>query len=119
MPLAVTISAGGKKRGDMVMENICGDMSRVVKVEERAKSNSHRIDKLEGLAVEIRAQNENIARLCAELEFTNKQLSLHDTRLCEIEKQPRARLNSLWSAVITAFLGAAIGAVITAIASLI
>lgn len=100
-------------------ENICGDISRLVKTEDRAKSNSHRIDKLEGLAVEIRAQNENIARLCAELEFTNRQLSLHDTRLCEIEKQPRARLNSLFCAVISAFFGAALGAVVTAVTSLI
>jgi len=95
-----------------------GDASRrLIKLEEREKSNTHRLDRLEGLVEEVHAQNENIARLLTELEYTNKQLSLHDARLSEIEKQPRTRLALIWSSVITAIVGAAVGAVMTAVIS--
>ena len=90
---------------------------RLIKLEEREKSNTHRLDRLEGLVSEVHAQNENIARLIAELEFTNKQLAAHDERLSEMEKQPRARLNLLWGTLITAIISAAVGAVVTAVIS--
>lgn len=90
---------------------------RLIKLEEREKSNTHRLDRLEGLVEEVHSQNENIARLIVELEFTNKQLTLHDERLSEMEKQPRTRMNLLWGALITAILSAAVGAVVTAVIS--
>ena len=114
-------SVGMRKRDDQMADKLGGDEAsrRLVKLEEREKTNARRLDRLEGLANEVHAQNENIARLIVQIEFTNKQLSLQEKRLTEIEKQPRARLNLIWGSVITALASAAVGAIATVIISLI
>ena len=86
---------------------------RIVKVEEREKSNSHRIDKLEGLADAISRQNENIARLVEKLEATNIALATHEARLSEIEKLPQKRGEAAISSSITALASAIAGALVT------
>jgi hypothetical protein len=86
---------------------------RMVKVEEREKSNSHRIDKLEGLADAIYRQNENIARLVEKLEATNSALSAQEARLSEIEKLPRERGEAAISSAVTALASAVAGALVT------
>ena len=70
---------------------------RIVKIEEREKSNSHRREKLESLAEAIYLQNENIARLVEKLEATNSALDAHEKRLPEIEKLPRMRGETVFS----------------------
>lgn len=86
---------------------------RMVKLEEREKSNSHRIDKLEGLADAIYRQNENIARLVEKLEATNNALAAQEARLSEIEKMPRERVEAALSSGITALASALAGALVT------
>lgn len=86
---------------------------RIVKVEEREKSNSHRIDRLENLAQAISVQNENIARLVEKLEATNSALDAHEKRLSEMERLPRWRENTFFSSAATAIASAAVGALIT------
>ena len=86
---------------------------RLTKAEERAKSNSRRLDRLERLTDEVSKQNENIARLVIQLEFTNQQLTAHDKRLQEIENRPKGRFNMVAGAVITAICSALAGAAVT------
>lgn len=86
---------------------------RIIKVEEREKSNTHRLDRLENLTEAIHRQNENIVRLVEKLEATNTTIKAHEKRLCEIEKLPRARQNAAFSAVVTAIASAVIGALVT------
>ncbi len=86
---------------------------RIVKVEEREKSNTHRIDRLEKLAEAIHCQNENIARLVEKLEATNNALDAQEARLSEMEKLPRWRENTVFSSAVTAMASAVAGAVIT------
>ena len=86
---------------------------RLTKAEERAKSNSRRLDRLERLADAVSKQNENITRLVVQLEFTNEQLAAHDERLKEIEARPRNRLHMVVGAVITAICSALAGAAVT------
>lgn len=90
---------------------------RIVKVEEREKSNTHRIDRLENLADAIHRQNENIARLVEKLEATNSALDAQEKRLSEMEKMPRWRENTVFSSAVTAVASAAAGAIITMIFS--
>lgn len=87
------------------------DGERLTKVEERAKSNTRRLDRLEKLIDEVHQQNEHMARLVAELEFTNRELASHDRRLREIENQPRKNVNMLIGALITAIVTAIIGGI--------
>ena len=86
---------------------------RLTKAEERAKSNSRRLDRLERLADEVSKQNENITRLVVQLEYTNKQLNLQDARLKEIEKAPKRRLDTVIGAIITALCSAFVGGLVT------
>lgn len=86
---------------------------RIVKVEEREKSNTHRIDRLETLAEAIHLQNENIARLVEKLEATNSALDAQEKRLSEMEKLPRWRENTVFSSAVTAAASAVAGAIIT------
>ena len=86
---------------------------RIVKIEEREKSNSHRIEKLESLAEAIYLQNENIARLVEKLEATNSALDAQEKRLSEIEKLPRMRGETVFSSGITALASAVAGALVT------
>ena len=87
------------------------DSERLTKVEERAKSNTRRLDRLEKLIDEVHQQNEHMARLVAELKFTNRELASHDRRLREIENQPRKNVNMLIGALITAIVTAIIGGI--------
>lgn len=86
---------------------------RLTKTEERAKSNTRRLDRLERLADEVSKQNENIARLVEQLRFTNEKLSVHDERLKEIENRPKHQVHTVASAVITAICSALAGAAVT------
>ncbi len=86
---------------------------RIIKVEEREKSNTHRIDRLESLAEAIHRQNENIARLVEKLEATASALDAQEKRLSEMEKMPRWRENAVFSSAVTAVASAAAGAIIT------
>lgn len=80
------------------------------KVEEREKSNTHRISKLEDLANAINSQNENIARLVVQLEAANEKLQSQDARLCAIERNPSERIETAIRSVISALAGAIAGA---------
>lgn len=86
---------------------------RLTKAEERGKSNSRRLDRLERLTDEVSKQNEHIARLVLQLQFTNEQLKAHDKRLQEIESRPHHHLHMVIGAVVTAVCSALAGAAVT------
>ena len=83
---------------------------RLCRVEERAKSNSRRISKFEELANAINSQNENIARLVAQLEAANEKLQSQDERLSAIEKRPGERTEAIVRSILSAIAGALAGA---------
>ncbi len=91
------------------------DGERLTKAEERAKSNSRRLDRLERLTDEVSKQNENIARLVEQLKFTNERLSAHDERLKEIEARPKGNVRMIAGAIVTAVCSALAGAAVTMI----
>ena len=86
---------------------------RMAKAEERGKSNTHRIDRLESLTDAIYRQNENIARLVEKLEATTSALDAQEKRLSEIERLPRLRGDAVFSSAVTALASAVAGAVVT------
>ena len=57
--------------------------------------------------------------MVAQMEFMNKQLSVHDARLSEIENRPQKRLGSIITAIITAICGALVGGAVTTVFNLI
>ena len=86
---------------------------RLAKAEERVKYDELRIDRLERLADEVRIQNENIAKLVAELSFTNERLAAHEKRIGEMESLPGRGVRMVIGAVAAALASAVIGGLVT------
>ena len=84
---------------------------RLTDVENRSKSNTHRLDDMEKLTDAVNGMNTNIKLTIQQLETTNKSLEnvtaqnkKQDDRLTALEKAPGAFGNKLWWAVIAAFV---------------
>lgn len=92
---------------------VLSENERLCKAEERIKFDEQRVDRLERLADEVRVQNENIARLVTQLEFTNKQLAAHEKRIGEIESLPGRGVRMLIGAIAAALASAVIGGLVT------
>lgn len=79
---------------------------RLTAVEERAKSNTHRIDRLEPIIREIHTMSETMVRLVAEIEHTNENVSEIKNKVESLEEEPAKRWRDSTKAVFNAFLGA-------------
>ena len=89
---------------------------RLVKVEARAQSNTHRIDKLEKMADAIHEQNEILAKMVVQLENNNNQIGELSKRVGVIENRPGA----LWDKLVGGVVGAiATGLVVALLAVII
>ena len=84
---------------------------RLTEVEARAKSNSHRIDKLEPIVDEIHTMSNTMVQLVQEVKHTNETVnSLNskvdrmDSRVDEMERAPAKEWYNTKKAVITTIL---------------
>lgn len=84
---------------------------RLTAVENRAQSNTHRLDELRKLTDAVNGMNTNIKLTIQQLENTNKSLGIvtaqnkkQDDRLTALEKAPGTFGNKLWWAVIAALV---------------
>lgn len=82
---------------------------RLTEVENRSKSNTHRLDELGKLTDAVNGMNTNIKLTIQQLETTNKSLEIvtaqnkkQDDRLTALEKAPGAFGNKLWWVIIAA-----------------
>lgn len=94
------------------------EIERLVAIEERCKSNTHRIDSLEALAKAINEQSKSIAELVLEVKHTNERLGEQAARLDVIEREPRKRLNQIIVAIISAVAGAIVTAIVAGLINL-
>lgn len=89
---------------------------RITEVEQRTKSNTHRIDKLEPIVGEIHTMSKTMVELVQEVKHTNEAVSgldakveRMDNRVDEMEKAPAKRLNNTKDKIIDNIVGAVIG----------
>lgn len=89
---------------------------RLTDVENRSKSNTHRLDDLEKLTDAVNGMNTNIKLTIQQLKTTNKSLEivtaqnkLQDDRLTALEKAPGVLGNKLWWTVTAAAIGVYVG----------
>lgn len=94
------------------MEEVCIVLERH---DQHIKSLQHQVDDLKGVQSEIKVMNETLITLTNEIKHTNESLMRQEQKIEEIEKQPRARLNQIVTAIIAALAGGIITAVISAI----
>lgn len=89
--------------------------TRLARVEERAKSNTHRLDNLEELSNSIHEQTATIKELVTELKYTNKSVSDHEERLDNIEKKPAKHMAAMTNAIISTIAGGIASAAVSAL----
>lgn len=84
-------------------------VARLVQTEERAKSNSHRLDKLEDLIDAIHKQSEAIVTLGVELKHNTDSTENLATRVGNLEKRP----GTLWDKLVFGLIGAVGGSMVS------
>lgn len=92
--------------------NKVGIEHRLTENEQRAKSNTHRIDKLEPIVKEIHTMSETMVRLVGEVQHTNENVSEIKEKVEVLESKPSARMEQIKTAIIAAIASAIIGGVI-------
>ena len=99
---------------------------RLTEVTDRAKSNTHRIDKLEGVVDEIHTMSKTMVQLVEEVKHTNDtvctldaKVDRMDSRVDAMERAPAEDMKKYRSTVVTAILSTVAGALATGIIALI
>lgn len=98
------------------MEAALNTEHRLTEVEQRSKSNSHRLDKLEPIVEEIHTMSNTMVQLVQEVKHTNeavstidKKVDRMDSRVDEMEKAPAKEWSGVKKTIITSTVGAVIG----------
>lgn len=99
---------------------------RLTKVEDRAKSNTHRIDKLEPIVGEIHTMSKTMVQLVEEVKHTNnsvcnldKKIDSMDARVDDMERAPAEDAKKYKSAVVNTIIGTVVGALTTGFLAMI
>lgn len=99
---------------------------RLTKVEDRAKSNTHRIDKLEPIVSEIHTMSKTMVQLVEEVKNTNenvcnldKKIDSMDARVDVMERAPAEDLKKYKSTAVTAIISTISGAFATGLLMMI
>lgn len=95
-------------------------MERLTRVEERSKSNTHRLDKLEPVISEIHTMSETMVQLIGEVKHTNdavdalnEKVGRMDERVDEMERAPADDMRKYRQTAVTAVISAVAGAAAT------
>lgn len=99
---------------------------RLTMVEQRAKSNSHRIEKLEPIVEEIHTMSNTMVQLVQEVKHTNDTVSSldakvdrMDSRVDEMERTPAEDARKYKNTAITAIISTVAGALTSGLIILI
>lgn len=84
-------------------------VKKLVEVEARSKSNTHRIDKLEELTNTIQKLAITMNNTVNEIKYMREDVTSLDDRLEKIEKEPVKRFNKYKDVVITSILTSLVG----------
>lgn len=79
---------------------------RLTEVEQRAKSNTHRLDKLEPIVNEIHTISKTMVEMTTELKYTNNTIEKIGEKVENLESEPAKRWKDSTKAIFNAFLGA-------------
>jgi predicted nuclease with TOPRIM domain len=77
-------------------------IERLTRVEERSRSNSHRLDRLEPVVEEIHTMSETMVQLVTEVKHTNQNVAEIKEKVEAQEQRPISRLEQIKTAIIAA-----------------
>lgn len=93
---------------------------RITEVEQRAKSNSHRLDKLEPVVEEIHTMSNTMVQLVQEVKHINEtvislgeKVDRMDSRVDDMERAPAENAKKYKTTAITAIISTVAGAFAT------
>jgi len=84
-------------------------VKKLVEVEARSKSNTHRIDKLEELTNTIQSLAITMNNTVNEIKFMRADVTSLDDRLGKIENEPINKFNKYKDVIITSILTSLVG----------
>lgn len=79
---------------------------RLTENEQRSKSNTYRLNKLEPIVNEIHTMSETMVRLVSEVQHTNENVAEIKDKVETMEQEPAKRWKESTKAIFNAFLGA-------------
>jgi len=82
---------------------------KVAHLEERAKSNSHRLDTLENKVEDIHELASSVKLLASETKAMREDVNNMDNRLKKVEEKPANNWNNLTRTIITGIVTAILG----------
>ena len=80
--------------------------------EQRIKNLERDVSDIHEIQHEIRSMNEALVTLASELKHTNEHLARHERKIEDIESLPKARMQQIVTAVISAVAGGLISLLI-------
>lgn len=88
------------------------DNIKLVEVEQRSKSNTKRIDKIDKQIEEMRELMQTVASLTTEIKYMREEFNEGLSRITRLEQKPVENYNKIVMYIITTILGALLGALI-------
>lgn len=88
---------------------------RLTEVEQRSKSNTKRIDKLELIQNELKAISTTLIKVGDKVEYLGNSVDTLNKKVAETEDQPKKTLGTIKAAIITAICSGLISIIISII----
>lgn len=81
------------------------ELERFVEIEQRSKSNTRRIDKIENQTESIHELAISTKELAIEVKAMREELNKIDKRVLAIEDKPRKKYELIWGYVVSGIIG--------------
>lgn len=81
------------------------ELERFVEIEQRSKSNTRRIDKIENQTESIHELAISTKELAIEVKAMREELNKIDKRVLAIEDKPRQKYELIWGYVVSVIIG--------------
>lgn len=88
------------------------DNIKLAEVEQRSKSNTKRIDKIDKQIEEMRELMQTVASLTTEIKYMREEFNEGLSRITRLEQKPVENYNKIVMYIITTILGALLGVLI-------
>lgn len=88
------------------------DNIKLVEVEQRSKSNTKRIDKIDKQIEEMHELMQTVASLTTEIKYMREEFNEGLSRITRLEQKPVENYNKIVMYIITTVLGALLGVLI-------
>ena len=111
------LRVGTKKHKGEIMEHEFEH--RLTTVEERARSNTKRLDKLEKVTEAIHEMSNTMVHLVEQSKYTNENVEELKEKVDRIEKEPLENAKAIRKTVITCIITAVVSAIVGALIGLI